>query len=58
MRSSLFKPVIMPGWSAMWRGDPELGIKKIENKRIGAGSSKHRGSAIRTQDRGRISPDL
>ena len=47
MRSSLFKPVIMPGRSAMWRGDPEPGIKKIENKRIGAGSSKHRGSAIR-----------
>ena len=47
MRSSLFKPVIMPGRSAMWRGDLEPGIKKIENKRIGAGSSKHRGSAIR-----------
>ena len=36
MRSSLFKPVITPGWAGHVDCGP--GIKKIENKRIVAGS--------------------
>ena len=41
MRSSLFKPLIMPGWPRHVVPTLSSRIKKIENKRIGAGSSKY-----------------
>ena len=32
MRSSLFKPVIMPGRSAMWRGDPSWELRRLKTR--------------------------
>lgn len=32
MRSSLFKPVIMPGRSTMWRGDPSWELRRLKTR--------------------------